>query len=408
MQTIPVHGLDDDIHLPGDALLSDAQGEMTHAITIDAPPDQIWPWLVQMGGGRAGWYSLDALDNANVRSEIRLRSDLQDLRVGDILPATPGSDDGFEVLVLDSPHSLVLGGLFVPGEHEHLGFHGPRPERYWHVTWAFSLQPLPDERTRLIARVRAAHSPDLRGYARWMQAVHHVMQRAQLRGIESRAEGTIAKDGWRDVLAGLVGSAGIVLDLLTPFLRGVRSHWGLDVAEAERDYPGDELVPHPRWGWTHGVEVDAPVDRVWGWVAQVGADRAGFYSYQWLENLVGCDLHNANEIRPEWAHRVGSALKLHPDMPGMPVAAYEPERYFIAAGAPDGSTEGARSSWGFYVEPLDGERTRVISRIRADYPDGLATALQFGPYFTESVGFVMDRRMLLGIKERAERSTRRA
>lgn len=236
-----------------------------------------------------------------------------------------------------------------------------------------------------------------------MKAVHAVMQRAQLRGIEARAEGTVAQDGWRDVLAGIVGSAGIVLDLLTPFLRGVRSHWGLASEEADRTYPGDERIPDPKWGWTHAVEVDAPVDRVWGWVAQVGADRAGFYSYQWLENLVGCDLHNANEVRPQWAHHVGSTLKLHPDIPGMPVVAYEAEHYFIAVGAPDGSAEGARSSRGFYVEPLDGGRTRVISRIRADYPDGLKSALLFGPLFTESVGFVMDRRMLLGIKERAER-----
>lgn len=122
-----MQSLDEDIQLPGDALLTDVQGQMTHAITIHAPPAQIWPWLVQMGGGRAGWYSLDALDNAKVRSDIRVRSDLQDLRVGDILPATPDDPSGFEVLTLEPPHTLVLGGLFVPGSDATSGSTAPAP-----------------------------------------------------------------------------------------------------------------------------------------------------------------------------------------------------------------------------------------------------------------------------------------
>jgi hypothetical protein len=219
--------------------------------------------------------------------------------------------------------------------------------------------------------------------------------------------------GWRDVLDGFVGAGGMVLNLLTPFLRGVRSHWGLERALAERDHPGDELVAHPKWGWTHAIEVDAKAQDVWGWLAQVGADRAGFYSYQWLENLVGCELRNASQIHPEWEHRLGDELILHPDMPGLKVVDLERNRYFVALGDPAadpstataGNAEGVRFSWLFLLEPVLAGGTRVISRVRSDYPDGLSSAVKYGPYLTESIGFVMDRRMLLGIKARAERDT---
>jgi hypothetical protein len=216
---------------------------------------------------------------------------------------------------------------------------------------------------------------------------------------------------WRDVLDGVVGAAGIVLNLLTPFLRSVRSHWGLDRSLTERHHPGDDLVADPKWGWTHAIEVEAKPEDVWGWLAQVGADRAGFYSYQWLENLVGCELENASEIRSEWEHQLGDELILHPELPGLKVVELERSRYFVALGDPaadpsttaPNETEAVRFSWLFMLEPVSADRTRVISRVRSDYPEGLSSAVKYGPYFTESIGFVMDRRMLLGIKARAER-----
>jgi hypothetical protein len=96
--------------LSGDELLSDASAQLTQGITIHAPPDAIWPWLVQMGCRRGGFYSVDVLDNDRVRSARELHADLQTLGVGDILPATPEGEDGFEVLVLEPEKLLVLDG----------------------------------------------------------------------------------------------------------------------------------------------------------------------------------------------------------------------------------------------------------------------------------------------------------
>ena len=216
------------------------------------------------------------------------------------------------------------------------------------------------------------------------------------------------RDGWRDVAAGLSGAAGMALNLLTPFLSGVRSHWGLDEAAATREYPGDDLVAEPRWSWTHGIEIEAPPKKVWPWVAQIGADRAGFYTYQWLENLAGCELSNAEAIHPEWAVQKGDGLVLHPSTPPLAVVAVEPGRYFVAHAPVDENARTASEtwvtvSWLFFVEPLPGGHSRFISRFRSACSNDVATRLAYGPYVTESIGFVMDRRMLLGVKDRVER-----
>ena len=220
------------------------------------------------------------------------------------------------------------------------------------------------------------------------------------------------RDGWREVLAGIGGVAVMASALLTPFLRGRRGRWGLDAAAAARRLPGDELVPAPRWSWSHAIEVDAPAEDVWPWVAQVGADRGGFYSYQWLENLVGCRLRNADEIHPEWQVREGDGLVLHPKQAPLPVVSVEPGRHLVAQGPPD---EAARSagrpwlavSWLFLVEPLGARRSRVVSRYRCSSSDDLRTRALFGPALIEPIGFAMDRRMLRGIRERAERAAAR-
>lgn len=110
----------------------------TRAITIQAPPEAVWPWLVQMGGyTRAGWYSYDRFDNAGVPSANRGIPDLQDLQVGDIMLSSPS--EGFVVRNVDPERSLVL-------DLEHRGAR---------ITSVLMLSPLPNERTRLVIRVRA-------------------------------------------------------------------------------------------------------------------------------------------------------------------------------------------------------------------------------------------------------------
>jgi hypothetical protein len=217
----------------------------------------------------------------------------------------------------------------------------------------------------------------------------------------------------RDVVSGIVGAAGIAIDLATPFLRPLRGHWGMSRAEALRSFPGDECVPEPVWSWTHAVEIDARVDQVWPWVAQIGQDKAGFYSYQWLENLAGCRIRNADAIDPEWTElHVGDAFRLHPSAPPLRVTQVEPGRYFVVrdepAARPDANAGGehwVHVSWLFMVEPIGYGRSRLISRYRVAYGRSWQMRLLYGAWTIESIGFVMDRRMLLGVKQRAERAS---
>jgi len=231
------------------------------------------------------------------------------------------------------------------------------------------------------------------------------MQTSQLRHLAARAEGNLARDTLGDIGTGFAGAAIMTLAWLTPFLRPARSHWGLSAEDASIPRPGDELISEPRWSWTHAVTLEAPSEQVWPWVAQIGADRAGFYSYQWLENVVGCNLHNAEAIHPHMAHTTGDQLVLHPKLPPLDVVAVDPGRSLIAFAKPDqrARAEGrpwAAASWAFLVESLGSGRCRVVSRFRSDCSDDLATRLQQGPSQLEPVGFAMDRRMLLGIRER--------
>jgi len=395
--------------LPGDALLLDASEQVTHGITIAATPESIWPWLVQLGCRRAGFYSIDLLDNGGAPSARELHPDLLKLEVGEVLAVTPEGEDGFEVLAVEPPRTLVLGSLFDSDQGRQVPFSSARPAHYWQVTWAFTLEPLDATTTRLSVRARAAFSANGRLHAALIRPVHHFMQSAMLRHLAERAEGRLPRDDTRDIVAGLGGATLMIGAFLTPFLRHARSHWGLSQELAARHYPGDELVPEPRSSFTHGIVIDAPASSVWPWIAQIGADRGGFYSYQWLENLVGCEVRNAETVHPEWEARVGETLILHPGAgaPRIPIVSVERGRYVLAfAGADERArAEGkpwAAVSWLFLLEPLEGARCRFISRYRAACSDDLASRLAYGPTLLEPVAFAMDRRMLLGVKERVE------
>jgi hypothetical protein len=122
-------------------------------------------------------------------------------------------------------------------------------------------------------------------------------------------------------------------------------------------------------------------------LAQIGADRGGFYSYSWLENLAGCHLRNADAVHPEWRHRrTGDLVMLHP-LNGLPITRIEAPWSFAMGG------------WYFALEAQPGGRTRLLARTRV--PRGVATWAY--ALFVEFPHFVMERRMLLGILERSER-----
>jgi hypothetical protein len=128
--------------LPVDALVPNPIFTATHAITIDAPPEHVWPWIAQMGGGRAGWYSWDAIDNGGSRSSTSVVPALQAVVPGDIMPAVPGARDAFVVAAVDPPRDLVLT---VPDGRDGNA-----------VAWEHVLTPLDGGRTRLVVRSRAS------------------------------------------------------------------------------------------------------------------------------------------------------------------------------------------------------------------------------------------------------------
>jgi len=173
---------------PGDELLS-VPGGATHAITIAAQPAAVWPWLAQMGFGRAGWYSHDRLDHGGRPSAEGIRPELQAIASGDLIPASADGRTYFEVVDLREGAHLVLGFHAVwPFRCERWAGSSARVSQ--RATWSFVLRPAGEGATRLVVRARAVSRP------RWLWApwnaffsVAHVpMQRKQLLGIRRRAE----------------------------------------------------------------------------------------------------------------------------------------------------------------------------------------------------------------------------
>jgi len=219
----------------------------------------------------------------------------------------------------------------------------------------------------------------------------------------------------KNIGEGIEGVAFMVFAFVTPFLRSRRARWGAADAEVKKKLPGDELMPHPKWGFTHAVTIKATVAEVWPWIVQMGQGRGGFYSYEFLENLVGCDIHNADRIIPEFQNlKVGDAIKLAAKVPGLPVAVVEPNHALVlhtkadtlvASGAKFGEPKPQKyfsTNWLWVLEKFDERTTRLISRFLMDYSPGLGNRLTYGTCLVEPISFVMSRKMLLGIKQRAE------
>lgn len=141
--------------LPGDELVPQPMDVITHAITINVPSQAVWPWLIQMGSGRAGWYAYDHIDNGGVPSARQIIPALQHIAVGEIMPALPGTQDAFVVESVIPERALVLVVPFEPlptRSAPAAGSPGPGPR----ASWALVLEPLTRRRTRLIVRSRIA------------------------------------------------------------------------------------------------------------------------------------------------------------------------------------------------------------------------------------------------------------
>lgn len=199
--------------------------------------------------------------------------------------------------------------------------------------------------------------------------------------------------------------------ILSPVLRGWYNRWGVQPEENQRSLPGDELVPAPMMGYTRAITIQAPVERVWPWLAQMGQGRGGLYSYDGLENLAGCNIHSVDRILPEYQNlKSGDLIRLGPKgYPCFSVVSIEPGRALILISADPKSeqvvvytTERGKgysiATWQFILEALDENTTRLFVRQRLAFSPDLTIVWRL----TEPVAFVMERKMLLGIKQRAE------
>jgi hypothetical protein len=188
--------------------------------------------------------------------------------------------------------------------------------------------------------------------------------------------------------------------------------WGATRAEDAKPLPGDELVPTAWYRTTHAITIQAPPNKVWAWLVQIGQGRGGFFTYAWLERLAGAGIYNVDSIVPELQHlAIGDVVPLS-EAGGPTVVRLEPPNVLVlhdrmdvrtatsvVADAPDWLT--CHWTWTWVLEPTGTGATRLVVRTRAD----LVPRAMLEPFvlcLLEPAHFIMERGMLLGIKRRAE------
>lgn len=175
------------------------------------------------------------------------------------------------------------------------------------------------------------------------------------------------------------------------------SRWGTTPDDITRVMPGDEIIANPTSGAMQAVTIDAPPEAIWPWLVQLGYQRGGLYSYDWLDRLFGfLDRPSATRILPEFQHlAVGDKIPWgHGE--ALTVAAIEPYRALVL----DYQGRGMEWVWQFGLYPLDANRTRLVTRGTEHTPNTVNWRLAM--LAMEPAAFIMTRRMLLGVKQRAE------
>jgi hypothetical protein len=203
-------------------------------------------------------------------------------------------------------------------------------------------------------------------------------------------------------VAGIAAAAivAVYLRCVEPWLR----RWGATDEEVEGSLPVDELVEPGVTTTTRAITVHAPLQDVWPWLVQIGQDRAGFYSYTWLENLVGARMHNADVVHPEWQERfAGDSVWLaserrYQDRGRQVAALVKIMRALVLVSPEDWNRlqrgERARGAWGFFLEPSGDATTRLVIR---------SSGGPVGTHLFDALHFLMEQKMMRGLRRRAER-----
>jgi hypothetical protein len=193
-----------------------------------------------------------------------------------------------------------------------------------------------------------------------------------------------------------VGVAGAAL--AARLARGRMLHFGATSTEAATPLVGDELLGDASLVATRAITIAAPPNEVWPWLVQIGQGRAGFYSYDALENVAGSEIKSASTIVPDWqALAVGDSVRLHPQV-ALEVVLVQPPHSLVLRSPADGPYE---FTWAFVLRATQDGATRLVVRERYRYQSP-AVALMVEPL--ASASFVMTQKMLRGIRNRAERA----
>lgn len=212
---------------------------------------------------------------------------------------------------------------------------------------------------------------------------------------------------------GAIGLTAIATALYATVGREWVRQWGSTEAERERQLPGDDVIPKAVYESTHAITIDAPAEAVWPWLVQMGQGRGGFYSYDWVERLGGLDIESADRIIPELQSLgEGAIVRLAPNTALLATVVDPPQALVLRAirdveskEPPSPSDPGYFNwSWAFVVESVDTDRSRLIIRLRAD-TDQTPPFNVLGPVVWEPLHLLMERKMLRGIRDRAEGSS---
>jgi hypothetical protein len=197
----------------------------------------------------------------------------------------------------------------------------------------------------------------------------------------------------------LVGLGSLAVAAYAFVIRPWMLHWGSTVEERARPLPGDEVEPNATYVTTRAVTIKAPAQAIWPWLVQMGQDRAGFYTHNWVERVLQSGIPDTSVIRPEWQHlEVGDLMRTNRDIGGKPmgwpVAAIEPGRALVVT-----SKSMPAGSYAFVIEATGAGTSRLIVRDRARWK---WSEWPFAALVYEPLHAYMETGLISGVRRRAE------